>query len=152
MVAQAADWIIEHCTTIGKGDLILSGSDDSFIKFRDAFPEETPVVYSISDGFNRETGTGTFNGVNTITRDSVVSTLFEGTYTEDSPEPIYLGGSAMVACTFNASSFEVAMNHPFREDNPHKVTAVQVGAVRAFEQDEEPGDAGTGDIWIDTGA
>ena len=69
-MADIGNWVIEHCNTAGSGNLILTGSEVGFTRFRDAVPAGD-VWYSIEDGNNREAGFGQFNGTNTIIRSRV---------------------------------------------------------------------------------
>lgn len=127
------DWIKENCSTVGAGPLLLTGAvADSNSRFGDQWAVVTDVWYIIIDGINRETGRGTFNGVSTITRDTIDATLISGVFDDDSPAPIYLNGSAIVGCAFSASAYnemipalEAGTIHIDDLDNPHETTALK---------------------------
>jgi hypothetical protein len=82
-----------------------------------------PVWYVISDGDNREAGLGTFNGTDTITRDSIQATLVNGVYNGSGPAPLSLTGTASVASSLSAEAFGDLWAHIWRIDNPHNTTA-----------------------------
>ncbi len=104
MTANVGNWISQQCSTIGQSTLILTTPfDDTFLTFQNVLPAGL-VYYSIIDGVNRESGIGTFNGVNQITRDTVTSTKSGASYSE-SGAPLSLSGIAIVSCTLNAKAF-----------------------------------------------
>jgi len=108
---KVADFIKEHCSTHGTGDLSLTGATDLSVgSFREAWSVDTEVYYSILDGANRESGIGTFNGNLTITRDTIVSTVENDIYNDTNPSPIDLQGQAIVACTMSARAFDDLLN------------------------------------------
>ena len=111
MAIHVGNWTIEKCNTIGTGDLFLVGTEQSFVRWRDSVPQGQ-VYYVIEEGVNRESGVGTFNGVNTITRDTVHATLVNGTYNDNNPTPLHLTGAAVVACSFTKDSYDVIDNRP----------------------------------------
>jgi len=99
------DWVSEHCSTEGTGNLILIGAEDSAqARWREGVNSGS-VYYSIKDGLNREAGVGTFNGTNTITRATVHATLVSGVFTDVAPSAISLTGNAVVSGTFNADAY-----------------------------------------------
>jgi len=103
---NVADFIKEHCSTFGTGTLNLTGAVDLSVgSFREAWDFSTEVHYSILDGANRESGIGTFNGTQNITRDTIISTIENDVYNNINPSPIDLQGSAIVACTMSAKAF-----------------------------------------------
>ncbi|RKZ91468.1 MAG: hypothetical protein DRQ40_09855, partial [Gammaproteobacteria bacterium] len=104
-MTQVSDWIKESCTTVGTGVLTLIGSEEGFTRFGSAFSTPRQVWYVILDGINRETGVGTFNGVSSITRDTINSTLVGGVFNNTNPTAIYLNGSSVVACAFSADAY-----------------------------------------------
>ena len=99
-MAKVGNWVIESCSTVGQGDIILAGSDVGFATFLDALPAG-PVWYSIEDGTSREAGFGEFNGSNTITRANIGATLVANVY--DNDISVMLGLSSI--SLFNNSGF-----------------------------------------------
>lgn len=126
MANGVSDWIVESCTTTGTGDLILTGANLGYNKFKGAVPAGT-VWYEVYEGNNKEAGLGTYDGDSTIVRTTVHSTLVGNIFDNSSPTPISLNGSALVACTFNAAAYEELYNHTVNTSNPHSVTKTQVG-------------------------
>jgi len=109
MANDLSDWNQEGCSTIGAGNLTLTGViSTSQVRFRDAF-SSGPIYYSITDGANREAGIGTFNGVDNVVRTEVHSTLLGGVFNNNSPSPLSLTGAAVVSGTFNTHAYD-AMN------------------------------------------
>ena len=109
MANKLKDWSQEGCSTTGQGDLVLTGVVSiNQTRFRDGFGSEE-VYYSISDGANREVGMGSFNGSDRIVRTTVHATLVNGTYTDGSPSPIILSGTAVVSGTFNAHAYDALL-------------------------------------------
>lgn len=105
MSINVGDWTVVRCTTIGDGDLLLSTKIEGFASFNETVPAGL-VWYSIIDANgNRESGSGNFDGISTITRDSVDATLFNGVYNGANPLPIELSGVSTVSCTMNARAF-----------------------------------------------
>lgn len=105
MTTQAGNWVAESCSTLGTGDIILTGAATGQAGFSGAISAGA-VFYSIEDGNNREAGIGTFDGASTIVRGDIRATLVNGNYTKVSPLPISLTGSSVVSCTYNASAYE----------------------------------------------
>jgi hypothetical protein len=122
---KSGNWTLESCSTVGTGQLNLTGADFGYTTFQNSHGNGE-VWYSITDGDNREAGSGTLIG-GVITRDRVTATLVNGDYTTgvDLP-PISLSGSATVAGTFNAASFNTLWRHIWDTENPHDVIAEQV--------------------------
>lgn len=119
------DWIVESCSTVGQGNLVLTGAAQSFSKFRDSITFG-PVWYSIEDNGNRETGVGTFNGTSIITRDSIHATLVDGVYSGAGSQPISLSGNSIVSCTLSAEAYKQLIAHVDNVNNPHSVSAEQI--------------------------
>ena len=105
MTTQAGNWVAESCSTLGTGDIILTGAATGQAGFSGAISAGA-VFYSIEDGTSREAGIGTFDGASTIVRGDIRATLVNGNYTKVSPLPISLTGSSVVSCTYNASAYE----------------------------------------------
>ena len=100
------NWTIEGCSTIGTGNLVLTGAIDvGQTAFRDSLSAGS-IWYSIVDGANRETGLGTFDGNRTIVRNTVHATLINGHYTDENPAPLSLTGTATIAGTFNSQAYQ----------------------------------------------
>ena len=126
MANGVGNWITESCTTVGTGDLTLTGQNLGFNRFKGAVSAGT-VWYEITEGNNRETGLGTYDGEFTIERTTVNATLDGNIYDNSSPTPLSLNGSATVACTLSAEAYEELYTHTVNTDNPHGVTKSQVG-------------------------
>lgn len=124
-MTQIGNWLFENCSTAGQGDLKLIGPIDSFVKFSTQI-SAGDVYYSIVDGENRELGIGTFDGTDTIQRTTIISTLFNGVYVDNNPNPIVLTGQSVVACTIDANAFQALFDHIVDFNNPHLTTADQI--------------------------
>jgi hypothetical protein len=77
------NWIRQHTTTSGTGNLTLT-SITGFDVFSDQFfPSSVPEIfrYIINDGNNWESGRGHLSASNTLVRDRVDATFVSGTYT-----------------------------------------------------------------------
>ena len=106
-MAQVSDFLKENTSTTGTGAISLTGAaDHSTGRIRDAWSVSTEVYYSIIDGVNRETGIGTFNGLSTLTRDTVNATVKEGVYNNTTATALDLQGAAIVSCTLSAAAYE----------------------------------------------
>jgi hypothetical protein len=105
MSTLVGNWVAESCSTVGTGDLIITGEATGQASFRSAMSAGN-VFYSILDGANREAGIGAFNGSNRLVRSNIGATLVNGVYAKVSPVPISLTGNAIVSCTYNASAYE----------------------------------------------
>ena len=101
-LARVGNWVGELTTTLGIGDIDLGGALDGFAKFSSIGDGE--VYYAIVEGNDREAGKGIITG-SVLQRIDVYSTLVDGSYDEDSPQPIDLKGLANVFCTFNERAF-----------------------------------------------
>ena len=133
MSANVGNWIVENSTTVGTGDVVVSGADVGFTRFRDAIPQGS-VWYTILDGDDREAGIGVFDGVSTIARTVVHATLVNGVYNDVNPTPIDLSGASVVSCTFNSTAYRELLDHLTDYDNPHQVAAAQV----SYDPAEDP--------------
>lgn len=75
-MAVFKDRVWETTATTGTGSYTLDGATTGYQSFNDAFPSGSFVVhYCCTDGTDWEVGEGTFNGLTTLTRD----TIFEST-------------------------------------------------------------------------
>jgi hypothetical protein len=110
-MSKTANFIKEITNTFGVGDISLAGAVEGYGTFANAFPTGGEIYYTISDGNNREVGLGTFNGTDSIARTTVLTTVFEGVYTEESPTPISLSGLALVGSCVEAAVFESAVDN-----------------------------------------
>ena len=100
------NWISELCNTTGTGDLVLTGALSGYTTWALGYSGSQSVWYTIKDGTDRESGTGTFNGTDTITRDTIHSTLVSGVYDDTSPVAITLSGASIVSCTLSEVVFD----------------------------------------------
>ena len=99
-MALTGNWIIENCSTVGTGALVLTGSLTGFTTFSTVANDTNLIYYSIEEGVNKETGVGTYNSAgNSITRTTITATLVNGTYTSNPGIGITLAGGSVVACT-----------------------------------------------------
>ena len=103
------DFTSERSSTVGVGPIVLSTQIAGYAKFSESVSSGS-VWYAIEDGDNRESGFGTFDGVNTITRDSVLATLSNGNYDDTTPTPISLSGNSIIGCSFTAEAFREQAN------------------------------------------
>ena len=124
-MANVGNWVVESASTIGTGDILLTGAQIGFTSFVSAVPAGE-VWYVIEDSNQKEAGIGVFNGANTITRNNVMATLVNGQYNDVTPTPINLSGLALVACTFNSQAYRDLFNHTINQSNPHIVQASQI--------------------------
>lgn len=109
-MSTVGNWIGEITTTIGTGSIELGGPiNPSFVKFSDAVVDLSEVWYAIVDGDNRESGLGTLNGTN-LERTVVHTTLVDGVYLGNTPDPISLSGGAQIYSTFNKAAFDIFYN------------------------------------------
>lgn len=114
MANKLSNFTSENCSTIGTGDLILTGPIAvNQTRFRDGLSAGN-VYYSAESGANRETGLGKFNGIDRIIRTVVRSTLVNGVYDYVNPTAIFLNGASVVSGTLNAetiNSLESSMDN-----------------------------------------
>lgn len=94
-----ANWIKESTATTGTGTISLGGAVAGHVPFSAQFASGDRVLYSITDGNNREIGLGTLSSGSpwTLARTTVLETLAAGTFDDSAPAPITLSGSATVA-------------------------------------------------------
>ena len=104
-LARVGNWVGEITATVGTGDIELGGAIDGFTTFQSI--GEGFIYYAIVEGNNREAGKGVLYGIgeNLFQRTDVYSTLVDGVYNDDNPDPIELNGLASVYCTFNERAF-----------------------------------------------
>lgn len=74
-----ANRVREYSTTIGTGDITLSGALAGHVPFADAFSVGENVIYVVEDGDDYEIGTGTLVAAGTLERTTVEETLVAGT-------------------------------------------------------------------------
>ena len=104
--AVASNWVAETCEATQTG-FKLKGSSRGYTTFQRAFKANTQVFYSAHDDRgNREAGYATFNGLNLDDRQAT-ATLYNGVYEDQSPQKISFIGTITIACTFNASAFNL---------------------------------------------
>lgn len=94
-----SNWVGELTSTVGDGPISLGGAINGFSSFSQ-FPDGSKVVYTIQDGFDKETGVGTLNG-RALERTTIGATLVDGVYTISS-SPLNLSGNSQVYATMNA--------------------------------------------------
>ena len=94
-----SNWVGELTSTVGDGPISLGGAINGFSSFSQ-FPDGSKVVYTIQDGFDKETGVGTLNG-RALERTTIRATLVDGVYTISS-SPLKLSGNSQVYATMNA--------------------------------------------------
>ena len=101
-----SNWAIETCATIGTGNLTLTGAvTTAQTRFRDGL-DSGSIWYTIVDGSSREAGYGQFNGVDSISRTEIHSTLVNGVYNAVNPQPLVLTGAGVVSGTYNAEAYQ----------------------------------------------
>lgn len=125
------NWIVEACSTVGGGALVLAGAPAGRASFSQWFSNGASVYYVVEEGDNKESGTGVYNA-GTIQR-TPASVLRNGVIYKGTPAPLSLNGDAIVGCTmsaeaYNAFDFDAGfLNHPYDINNPHSVSKTQVG-------------------------
>tara|TARA_R110000803_G_scaffold125323_1_gene192975 strand:+ start:560 stop:898 length:339 start_codon:yes stop_codon:yes gene_type:complete len=73
------DRVKESSVTTGTGDITLDGPETGFQAFSAVFSVGDTTFYSIvSEGNDWETGTGTYSGVNTLSRTNVLESSNSG--------------------------------------------------------------------------
>ena len=103
----AGDWIIENCSTVGTGPLVLTGSLTGFGSFASIAADTDLVFYSIeAANGDKEAGIGTYNSAgNSIARTNIYTTIKSGVYDKTAPTAITLNGGAIVGCTATSETF-----------------------------------------------
>ena len=99
VLANIGNWTAEFCSTVGGGDLLLSGPIVAGVKFQDSVPAGE-VWYSIAEGQDREAGLGIFDGTAKITRSEVRATLVNGVFSDIAPSPLFSHGSKLSQAAF----------------------------------------------------
>lgn len=124
MSSPLSNWSIENTTTVGPGDITLTGPvNSSQTRFRDGL-SSGDIYYSIESGTSREAGIGSFDGKQRLVRSQVQSTLVNGVYDNVSPNPISLNGEAVVSGTFNAEAYQSILDQVVAND-------VDIAALKA---------------------
>ena len=104
--ARAQNWVAERARSVSI-DFELLGASRGYVTFKKAFRSPQEVFYSADDGAgNRECGYGTFSGSKIVGREPT-ATLVNGIYSVSSPARVDFSGVITVACTFNASAFDI---------------------------------------------
>ena len=104
--ARAQNWVAERARSVSI-DFELLGASRGYVTFKKAFRSPQEVFYSADDGAgNKECGYGTFSGSKIIGREPT-ATLVNGIYSISSPPRVNFSGVITVACTFNASAFDI---------------------------------------------
>lgn len=102
MTFKYGNWLGENTSTVGQGPINLGGAVPGFSTF--IHLGDCEVYYTIVDGNKKECGAGTITG-RTMERTTVIATLVDGIYTENSA-PLSLTGSAQVFGTINSEFFK----------------------------------------------
>ena len=104
--ARAANWVAERANATATGFNLL-GSTKDHVTFSRAFGGPHEVFYSaIDDRGRRECGYATFDGKNIVDRQPT-ATLVNNIYSISSPARLSFLTEVTVACTFNASAFNI---------------------------------------------
>ena len=104
--AMAANWVAERARSESIHFQLL-GTSKGFSTFARAFDAPQEVFYSAhDDNGNRECGYGTFDG-RRIAKREPTATLVNGIYSVSSPPRVNFTSEVTVACTFNASAFDI---------------------------------------------
>lgn len=111
-----ANWVKQLTATTGTGAITLGDNVSRFISVGDAFSDGDELHYTIEDGNNRESGIGTYTASGTtLSRDTVIETLVNGTFDNTSPTAITLSGNAVVSVSGTTHSL---LSHlPVWKDN-----------------------------------
>lgn len=124
MSSPLSNWAIETTSTIGTGEITLTGPvSSSQTRFRDGLASGD-IYYSIESGTSREAGIGSFDGNQRIVRSQVQATLVNGIFDTNSPNPISLNGAAIVSGTFNAEAYQSILDQVVAND-------VDIAAIKA---------------------
>lgn len=104
--ARASNWVLEKARSTVSGFELL-GTSSGYTSFKRAFKPSDDVFYSAQDeSGNREAGWATFDGTNLVGR-APTATLYNGAYSGSSPSKVQFSGKVTIACTFNASAFNI---------------------------------------------
>ena len=97
-----ADRVQETTSTTGTGTVTLAGAVSGFQTFASAFGSDSKVVqYLLVSGTSWEVGKGAFNGLTSLSRDTVRSSSSGGSL-------ITLSGTSNVYCTASAELLDNA--------------------------------------------
>ena len=104
--ARAANWVAERANATATGFNLLGASKDH-VTFARAFKGPHEVFYSaMDDRGQRECGYATFDGTNIVDRQPTAN-LIGNIYSVSSPARVNFTREVTVACTFNASAFNI---------------------------------------------
>lgn len=103
---NVSDWVSETTSTVGTGSLTLTGARTGYASFSDSFTNGQLLYYSLTDGYNRESGIGTYVSPSTLQRTTVIATINNGTLNKSSPNKLSLSGNAIVSCVVTAKSYD----------------------------------------------
>ncbi|MFC3051646.1 hypothetical protein [Kordiimonas pumila] len=115
-----ANRVREYSTTVGTGDITLSGAIAGHVAFASAFTVGDSVIYVVEDDDNYEIGTGTLVATGTLERTEVTETLVAGVLTREGAVAITLTGSARVYC---AATADFLLRREIAADVVREVTA-----------------------------
>ena len=103
---KASNWVAETATPTSTG-FRLRGTSKGYTTFSNAFGSGQDVFYSAhDDNGNREAGYARFNGTSLVSRHPT-ATLVAGVYRGVAPPLVNFSGDVTLACTFNASAFNL---------------------------------------------
>jgi len=104
--AKASNWVLERAMPLPSGFKLL-GTSKGYTSFSRAFEAGDDVFYAALDEMgNREAGWATYNGKDIVGR-APTATLYNNVYTHGSPAKVNFSGNVEVACTFNATAFNI---------------------------------------------
>jgi len=119
-MANLRDFIQQNSNSVGLVDIVLSTAIDSFLTFQSSFPSGE-LYYAIFDENtgNREAGLGVFDGIDTITRQTIFASAINS---QASVEKIEMSGNCTISCTTNATLIHTLLNDVIT--NANAITAL----------------------------
>ena len=99
MTTGIYDFVKESTSTEGSVVNLTLASIAGYARFGDVASVGDTVYYTILNGLNRELGLGTIQANNVISRDTPLTTLYEGAYTSPAAGRINLVSTSTVAIT-----------------------------------------------------
>ena len=104
MKAGIYEFVKETSNTEGTVATITLTSIAGYARFSDVAVAGSAVYYTILNGLNREVGLGVVQANNTLDRDTPLTTLEAGVYTDEAVSRISLIGESQVAITPSAET------------------------------------------------
>lgn len=117
---KVANWVAENTTTIGTGDIALSGALEGFARF--SVIGDGDVYYTLQNGMNKECGIGTLSGT-ILKRKEVLASFIDGVYSNPG-QLIDLNGYSEIYCTINATIFSDII------EKIDKINSIEFGAEK----------------------